>query len=240
MRVDVFEKLILVKAGLAVLGVAGFVTFGSVVPLRSGVSLGCESSDKETLLWLQEQRRSAGTVGVPKIKLEPGQIAYAAEAPAPPAATTSSPSAPAPVAATDDYYQAGGDVPTSDRIANAPWLRRVAGVSYAEPQRVSELTYIKYQSFDQAMTLAQSGSGRFVSTAEGKNAYEVSWVDDRSELATRIGLRSGDRLVSINGHPVGTGPGSASAMFAQLKSERRFAVLIEREGSPMVLSFFVQ
>jgi len=46
--------------------------------------------------------------------------------------------------------------------------------------------------------------------------------------------------VSVNGHPVGTGLGAAQALFEQLRSERRFAVLIERGGSPLVLSFFVQ
>lgn len=239
MRIDVIEKLILVKAGLAVVGVAGFITFCSILPPHSGVSPVCESSDKETLRWLETQRRAAGTAGVSKVVLRPGEVAYAA-APAPTPTQAAVSAAPAGVVATTDYFQATGDVPADDRIANAPWLRRVPGVSYAEPQRVSELTYRKYQSFDQAMTLAQSGGGRFVSTAEGKDAYEVSWVDDQSELATRIGLRQGDRVVSINGHPVGTGVGSAPAMFEQLRSERRFAVLIERGGSPMVLSFFVQ
>lgn len=242
MRIDLIEKLILVKAGLAVAGVAGFVVFCSLLPggIRSGVPKVCDDSANETQAWLEAQRRAAGRAGLPRVKVMPGEVAYpAAAAPVASPAPGPTASAAAPVAATD-YFQAAGDVPADERIANAPWLRRVPGVAYAEPQRVPELTYRRYQSFDDAVSAAQSGGGRFVSTAEGKTAYEVSWVDERSDLATRLGLRPGDRVLSVNGHPVGTGVGAAQALFEQLRAERRFAVLIERGGSPMVLSFFVQ
>src|SRR5688572_8004819 len=58
-RIDLVEKLILFLAGLAVLAVAGFVTFCSLLPggLRSGIPEVVEVSALTTQDWLDGQRR---------------------------------------------------------------------------------------------------------------------------------------------------------------------------------------
>src|SRR5690606_14603933 len=150
------------------------------------------------------------------------------------------PAATTPPTSRTDYFAVEGNVPVAEQIPGFPWLRRVPGVSYAQPQQVPEILYRKYQSFDATWDLVQEGGGSFTTTADGKTAYQVNWIDENSYLATRIGLRPGDKVISVNGQPIGTSLAAGKAMYEQLKNERRFAVLIERNGQPVVLSFFVQ
>jgi hypothetical protein len=243
-RIDLIEKLILFLAGLAVLAVAGFVTFCSMLPggLRSGIPKVVEDSALQTQDWLNAQRRRSGRGAAGPVTLAPGEVMYQA-APAPP------PSGGAPAGGGDSvpdaptttaYFEASGNVPQAEQVPGFPWLRRVPGVNYASPQQVPDVLYRKYQSFEETWDLVQEGGGKFVKTNDGKDAYEINWLEENSYLASRIGLRPGDRVVSVNGQPVGQSLGAGKAMFEQLKGERRFAVLIERQGSPMVLSFYVQ
>lgn len=245
MRIDLFEKLVMFMAGLAVLGVGGFVTFCSMLPggLRSGIPDVCEVSALATQDWLQEQRRRSGRGGVAAVDLAVGEIKYAAQpvVAAPPSAGSGGPAAPAtPPTARTDYFEVGGNVPSSEQVPGFPWLRRVPGVNYAQPQQVPDILYRKYQSFEATWDLVQEGGGSFTTTNDGKQAYQVNWIDEQSYLATRVGLKPGDKVISVNGQPIGTSLGAGKAMYEQLKNERRFAVLIERNGQPVVLSFFVQ
>ena len=57
--------------------------------------------------------------------------------------------------------------------------------------------------------------------------------------ARRLGLREGDRILSVNGHPVGDGVAAGQQLYALLKAETRFAVLVERQGRRELLSFYV-
>lgn len=245
MRIDLFEKLIMFMAGLAVLGVGGFVTFCSLVGgLRSGIPEVVEHAALDTQDWLQAQRSRSGRAGVASVALEAGEIAYRAQpvvaAPQAPTADGQPPPASTPPTARSDYFEVGGNVPAGEQIPGFPWLRRVPGVNYAQPQQVPDILYRKYQSFDATWNLVQEGGGSFTTTTDGKTAYQVNWVDEQSYLATRIGLKPGDKVISVNGQPIGTSLGAGKAMYEQLKNERRFAVLIERNGQPVVLSFFVQ
>jgi hypothetical protein len=242
-RIELVEKLILFMAGLAVVGVAGFVTFCSMLPggLRSGISKVVEDSALETQDWLDKQRRLTGRSGAEPVKFEAGDTAFFKPATAAPAApggsTGGEKSGPAP---TTDYFVAEGDVPQAEQVPGFPWLRQVPGVRYSQPQKVPDVLYRKYQAFEATWDLVQEGGGSFVNTDDGKTAYQVNWIDEQSYLATRVGLRPGDKVISVNGQPIGTSLGAGKAMYEQLKGEKRFAVLIERGGSPMVLSFFVQ
>lgn len=244
MRIDLIEKLILFMAGLAVVGVAGFVTFCSMLPggLRSGIPKVVEVSALETQDWLDKQRRLTGRAGAEPVKFEAGDTAFFKPAVAAPASQGGGgdgggKSGPAP---TTDYFVVEGDVPQAEQVPGFPWLRQVPGVRYSQPQKVPDVLYRKYQSFEATWDLVQEGGGSFVNTDDGKTAYQVNWIDEQSYLATRVGLRPGDKVVSVNGQPIGTSLGAGKAMYEQLKGEKRFAVLIERGGSPMVLSFFVQ
>lgn len=241
MRIDLIEKLILFLAGLAVLAVAGFVTFCSMLPggLRSGIPKVVEVSALTTQDWLNAQRRRSGRGAQGPVVLNPGEVMYQAT-PAPVSAPgPDGKPGDAPPTRTD-YFEVSGNVPQTEQVPGFPWLRRVPGVNYASPQQVPDVLYRKYQSFEETWDLVQEGGGKFVKTADDKDAYEIAWLEDNSYLASRIGLRPGDKVVSVNGQPVGQSLGAGKAMFEQLKGERRFAVLIERAGSPMVLSFYVQ
>lgn len=246
MRIDLFEKLVMFMAGLAVLAVGGFVTFCSMLPggLRSGIPDVCEVSALATQDWLDAQRRRSGRSGGAQVKLEAGQIAFAAQpvvaAPPTPSADGKPPAPATPPTARSDYFEVGGNVPASEQIPGFPWLRRVPGVNYAQPQQVPDILYRKYQSFEATWDLVQEGGGSFTTTTDGKTAYQVNWIDEQSYLASRVGLKPGDKVISVNGQPIGTSLGAGKAMYEQLKGERRFAVLIERNGQPVVLSFFVQ
>lgn len=246
MRIDLLEKLILFLAGLAVLSVGGFVTFCSMLPggLRSGIPDVCETSAFATQDWLKEQRRRTGRAGFASVDLKAGDImVHASPAPAPGPQAPSvdgSPAAQAPSGPASDYFAVEGNVPQAEQIPGFPWLRRVPGVSYAQPQQVPDIMYRKFQSFEATWDVAQQGGGSFTTTSDGKTAYEVNWLDDQSYLASRVGLKPGDKVISVNGQPIGTSLGAGKAMYEQLKGERRFAVLIERNGQPVVLSFFVQ
>ncbi|MCO5172543.1 MAG: hypothetical protein M9894_40115 [Planctomycetes bacterium] len=244
MRIDLVEKLILLLAGMAVLAVAAFVTFCSLLPggLRHGIPPVVEQAALDTQDWLLQQRRRSGRASFAQAQLNPGDVAFRAPpAPASPAGGGGDAPATSPPVATTDYFVAEGNIPPAQQIPGFPWLKQVPGVSYAQPQQVPDILYRKYQSFEATWDLVQEGGGNFTTARDGKTtAYQVNWIDEHSYLAQRVGLRPGDKVISVNGQPIGTSLGAGKAMYEQMKNERRFAVLIERNGEPMVLSFFVQ
>ncbi len=240
MRIELFEKLVLVLAGGAIVAVGGLVVTLSVMPLRSGIPKVVVDASLATQDWLQAQRRAKGTVK------GPGMIQFDTPLPPAPRAADAPPpkpgEKPAPVvaaAATGSYYEASGNIPPAEQVPGFPWLRRVPGVAYVQPQKVPDILYRRYQSFDETWTLVQEGGGEFTTTGKGETAYQVNWVDDQSYLYSRIGLRKGDKVISVNGQPIGTSLAAGKGLYEQMKGERRFAVLIERQGQPVVLSFYV-
>ncbi len=188
--------------------------------------------------WLENQRRRRS--GKPPAKVQEWVNVT------PPARQTSGGQSAAPktkeevAEVINQYFQTDGQIPKAEQVPGIPWLRRVPGVrKYARPKAVPQVLYRKYQSFKDAWDLVQEGGGEFVETDAG-TAYQINWIQDSSYLFTRIGLRPGDRVISVNGQPVGQSVGAGKAMYDNLRGEKRFAVLIERKGQKLVLSYFVQ
>ena len=58
-----------------------------------------------------------------------------------------------------------------------------------------------------------------------------------SPIAKGLDLRRGDRVIAVNGQPIGDGPRAGMKMFESLKNEGRFVVLIERNGERVTLTY---
>ncbi len=225
--ISLLERLVTALAALAVLGVAAVVGSLSLLPgpVRSGVSRGVVDASLETLRWLEVRRAQARAEhGVAGPRLTP------------PAPGVSSATAPAPP--PRDEPRPGVDA-RRELAPPATWIPRVPGAAYAPVRRVPAVLRLRYQAFEAAWDLAQEGSGRFVATDRGEQAYEVTALDPESLLATHVGLQPGDRVVTVNGTPLGTSVAAGRALFEQLSGERRFVVVVERRGQPVVLSFEV-
>ena len=119
------------------------------------------------------------------------------------------------------------------------WLRRRPGVRYARPRRIPRWLKRKHESLQDARQVAQSGGGRFVEGAGGETRYELTWLDPQSQL-TRIGLRAQDRIVAVNGLPVGRSVASGHKIYERLKGADRFTILVERGGEQVLLSYEVR
>ena len=239
MRIDLLEKLITLLTGLAVLLVAATVGLLSFMPLRSGIPPEAIAAVTEVDSWLQAQR-TARNGGRPMQQNIP-MIAASPVVPGQESAASGS-GGPGATKAPSNYFnqQETAQLPPQEVVPGYPWLRKVPGVAYMPPQGVPKLVYQHYQSFQATWDLAQSGGGEFVTTEKGDNAYQVNWVDPASMLATKIGLQPGDKVVSVNGQPIGTSVAAGRALYDQLKNESKFAVLVERGGQQVVLSFFVR
>ena len=240
MLVVALEKSVFGVAALAVLAVGGLVGVQALVPIKDGIPPVAIESDDAANAWLEKLRdrknpkRLRITEWIP-----PSARAKPQRGVAPPKAET--PTEKEQAKKEDQKYFAGdAAIPKSERVPFAPWLRAVKGVDvYKKPKTVSRLLYRKYQSLKNTMALVQEGGGKFVETSAG-TAYEIKWVDPNSLLATKLGLREGDRVISVNGRPIGKSLNAGKAMFDELKNEKRFAVLIERKGKKMVVPFMVR
>jgi hypothetical protein len=238
-RIDLIEKLILVMTVLAVLFVGGTVTLFSIFPRSSGVPAVAVDSEGLTYDWLDRVRRGRGGQSV---HIGDMGVALAEEAPSNRAVRQT------PIKATKEQKQAavreywagaGTSIPVEQQVRGIPWLKKMPGVKYARPRKVSELLYQKYQSFEDSIAIAKQGGGEFVTTGGGADAYQINWLEENSHLFSRIGLRPGDKVISVNGQPVGKSAAAGQAMFQSMKNERNFSVLIERKGQQLVLSYSV-
>lgn len=241
MRIDLLEKLITFLTGLAVLGVAATVGLLSFMPIRSGIPEEAVQAVTDVDNWLTAQRaaRNGGRVpnqNIPMIAATPVAPGQAADG------GTGPNGGPSPTKAPSNYFntQETAQLPPQEVVPGYPWLRKVPGVAYMPPQGVPKLVAQRFQSFDASWDLAQSGGGEFVTTEKGDNAYQINWVDQSSMLATKIGLQPGDKVISVNGQPIGTSVAAGKALYDQLKGESKFAVLVDRGGQQVVLSFFVR
>lgn len=141
---------------------------------------------------------------------------------------------------TGSCYAPSDQVPPAEQVPGLPWLRRVAGVSYAQPTRVPEVFYARYQALDAVTALLLECEGELTTTARGERAFHLTRVDEHSDLHTRLGLQGGDAVLSVNGRPLGATAAACEELHAALRDERRFAFLVEREGRLLVLSFHVE
>jgi hypothetical protein len=243
-RIELIEKLILALTVLSILFVGATVTLFSIMPPRSGIPDIAEESEFVTREWLDAVRRRRSGKAAPIISKfgvelvdEPASVAAGG------GAASQRTQAPATnqekkQAAKDYWAGPGQTIPPDQRVAGIPWLRKMPGVTYAKPKKVSELLYRKYQSFEDSFKLAKQGGGQFVETASG-TAYQINWLDENSHLFSRVGIRKGDKVISVNGQPIGQSAAAGQAMFEAMKNERQFSVLIERKGQPLVLSYAV-
>ena len=245
MGVDLLEKLVTASVVLTVVGVGGGVAAMTLTfpgGLRSGVPDVASRSDVNTENWRWSYLEKKGIVSardrvtyVPDAppQAQPGQ-------PAPQPKTKAEQKAEGEKKAKEYFSNQSGALPPEDRVfPNITWLKKVPGVAYTRPRRVSNFVYQKYQSFNDTWNAAQAGGGEFTETSDGQTAYKVNWVDPRSELASMVGLKPGDKVIAINGQPVGRSVQAGRAMYEQMKGQKRYAVMIERGGRKMVLPFYV-
>jgi general secretion pathway protein C len=70
------------------------------------------------------------------------------------------------------------------------------------------------------------------------NGYKLFSIEPGS-LYSRIGLRNGDNVQSINGYPL-TGPDQALEAYQKLRTVGRFDIDLDRRGEPMRKSIAVE
>jgi hypothetical protein len=234
-RVDLLEKLVMAMVVLTVVGVGGGVGAMTVMfpgGIDSGVPDVAGRSDSSTDIWRQAWLESKGIikreVNVPDAPLVKGA-----------APLTEEKKKEIGVKKTKGYFVKKQVQPQQRVFAEIPWLKKVPGVRYRRPRRISRFVYQKFQSFNDTWNAAQSGGGEFTKTKDGQSAYKINWVDPRSELASMVGLKPNDKVIAINGNPVGNSVNAGRAMYDQLKGQKKFAIMIERGGKTMVLPFYV-
>ncbi|MEZ6184551.1 MAG: hypothetical protein R3F62_06005 [Planctomycetota bacterium] len=244
MRISLLENLILGLTVLAVLAVAGIVAFLMVnFGLRSVVSLDTELALQDTIEWLEHERERVNGRTQPKsIYVQPTAVA-----PGTPGAATVGPNGEVqlPPASEVKYFEDVDESkppPPPEELVfpEYPWIKKQPGVVYVEPRRIAPVILDKYKNFENAWGEAQSGWGEPTTTSTGEPAYQINGFDPRSRMAKLLKLQPGDKVISVNGYPVGTDIGTGKALYDQLKDQSRFSVLIERNNQRTVLSFSVR
>jgi hypothetical protein len=200
--------------GLCVLAVAALV---ALPPRRSGVPDVTVASALATQEWLGAERIEACLRRGPvALDLEPKELARPAHV---------DPSAPpAPEA----------------RTSPPPWVPHVPGAVIVPPRRVPEALRRHLSALEPALEVAQEGGGRFVGLSDGRTAYELTHLEPDGLLSRHVGLRAGDRLVEVNGRPLGQSVAAGRALYEALREERRFWVTVLRGGRTVVLTVEVQ
>ncbi|RMG09863.1 MAG: hypothetical protein D6731_18820 [Planctomycetota bacterium] len=235
------EKILVGLTVLSVLFVVGTVTFFTAfMPPRSGIPAVVEKSLEDTSDWLEQQRaRWAPRSSAPRVRDFGVQVELAEPATPQPKPRNAAEKKEVARKARKEYWAGEEKIPPAEQVRGIPWLRKIPGVKYAKLKKVPEILYRRYQqSYEETMALAKQGGGHFVETDAGP-AYEIKWLNDKSLLYRRLGLRPGDRVISVNGQPVGRSPAAGQALFEQLRNERNFSVLIERRKQQLVLSYTV-
>jgi len=85
-----------------------------------------------------------------------------------------------------------------------------------------------------------TGSARFVPTFRhgGMDGVRLYALRPASLLA-RLGLRNGDRILGINGSPLGS-PERAIGLYRELRTASRIDVDLERAGAPTRLTYLIR
>ncbi|MCA8920321.1 MAG: hypothetical protein KDD82_00855 [Planctomycetes bacterium] len=242
MRISLLEKLVLVLTVLSVLAVAAVVGFLMInVGLRSVVSDETEVAIQGTIEWLEAERERVNGRSAPKsIYVQPEAVQPGAAV-----ATTADGRPKLKPASEVKYFEKREDndpPPPPDEVVfpEYPWIKKQPGVVFVEPKRIAPVVYEKYQNFENAWGEAQSGWGEMSTTSNGEPAYEVKGFDPSSRMAKLLKLQPGDKVISVNGYPIGSDIASGKALYDQLRNEKNFSVLIERNNQRTVLSFTVR
>lgn len=90
----------------------------------------------------------------------------------------------------------------------------------------------------QAMNLAREATGETTMAPSGKEGFQITSIDEGSLLG-EVGIQPGDVIISVNGEPM-RGPRDGRRVYAQLKHESTFWVVIERKGETINLYYRVE
>ncbi len=102
---------------------------------------------------------------------------------------------------------------------------------------VPEAFLSKHREFEALVELGSTAEGWPVAK-DGRKAYMFGRIDERSPLKTVLGLQEGDIILSVNGHPV-TGE-NGRELHERLRGEKRFEVLIDRQGLLILVPYVVR
>ncbi len=111
-------------------------------------------------------------------------------------------------------------------------IKQIAQNSYTIPESQFQSNL---QNMGQLLTQARVVPNVVSGQIDGYRIFAIS----PGSLYSNIGLQNGDVIHSVNGIRVTT-PESALQLFQQLKNERRFDIVIDRNGQQMNLNYAVQ
>jgi hypothetical protein len=109
----------------------------------------------------------------------------------------------------------------------------LVGPPGAPPHRVPKILYDKYARFEDGPKKKAAEEGEAEPKPTVRRADGSDWESRRS----LFGLRPGDKIISINGQPVGEEGGPA--LLDRLSGERRLSIQVVRNGKPEVLTYKV-
>ncbi len=226
---NVLEKLMWVVTALVILAVVGLAVLGPKSAVRDEdwkwefEQLNAAARRRPEVALPNTRARRFGPRSLPSARGEAGaerQPRRAADSStdispyADPAAAGSSPAA---------RLQQGG--------------RYVNGVYHAPPVYLPSSMRRKYSSFQDLVDLGQTAAS-VATQVDGQDAVQLEWIDERSPIASHLGLQPGDIIVSVNGRPASRE--QARQLYEELKNERDFEVLIIRNGQRMTLHYSVR
>lgn len=107
------------------------------------------------------------------------------------------------------------------------------------PRAIPRELLPRLRELAQARALCQDARGRFV-VVEGGIQFQLDEVAHGSPLATLVGLRSGDRLLSLNDLPFSASEREQDNMWDRLRRERRWTLRLLREGQALAFSFYLE
>ena len=95
---------------------------------------------------------------------------------------------------------------------------------YRVPRQIRE----RFLETREAMMLALDVAGKPASSARGREGFEITSIRPGS-LMEETGLQPGDVILSVNGRPV-SGDADGRRLYAELKHEDRFWLVVDRSG----------
>lgn len=107
------------------------------------------------------------------------------------------------------------------------------------PRAIPRELLPRLRELAQARALCQDARGRFV-VVEGGIQFQLDEVAHGSPLATLVGLRAGDRLLSLNDLPFSASEREQVNMWDRLRRERRWTLRLLREGQALAFSFYLE
>lgn len=86
--------------------------------------------------------------------------------------------------------------------------------------------------------LLEDIGGKFIA-AEGGIQFQVDELSPASPLADQLGIRLGDRLLSVNGLPVTGNERELQNTWERLRREKRWSLRLVRDGQLVVLNYYL-